>query len=128
MNIIQAGDTMSGMNTIRLIKRLEKECGELGLIMVNPKNGFYNTGFGDTLALIPKDNNALPIYSRDAELFRGSLEELQVWLLGVEWARQYDQMLKVSDNKKRERKEQDERNRQLVSMLRDETLKLKSTN
>jgi hypothetical protein len=119
---------MSGMNTIRLIKRLEKECSELGLVMVNPKNGFYNTEYGDTLALIPKDNDALPIYCRDAELFRGSLEELQVWLRGVEWARQYDQMLKVSDSKKRERKEQDLRNRQLVALLREESLNLKSTN
>ena len=42
------------------------------------------------------------------------------FMQGVVWARDYDQMLKISDVKKRERKEQDERNRQLVNILKNE--------
>lgn len=77
-------------------------------------------GIPDMVAIRPKDQNSLPIYRRDAELFVGTLEQLEVWLRGVEWARQYDTMLKVSDDKKRKRKEQDELNRQLVLRLKDE--------
>lgn len=74
---------------------------------------------GDTVALKPKDADSLPIYSRDAEVFVGSLTDLQYWLRGVEWARDYDRMIKVSDDKKRDRKEQDLRNRQLLKTLRE---------
>jgi len=59
----------------------------------------------------------LPIYSRDAVLFAGSLEAADKFMQGVLWAQDYDRMLKVSDVKKRTRKEQDVRNQQLVCML-----------
>ena len=37
----------------------------------------------------------MPIYSRDAEVFCGTLEQLDVWLRGVEWARNYDYLLRA---------------------------------
>ena len=75
---------------------------------------------GDTVALKPKDADSLPIYSRDAEVFVGSLTDLQYWLRGVEWARDYDRMvIDKNINKKRERKEQDERNCILLRTLKD---------
>jgi hypothetical protein len=64
----------------------------------------------------------LPIYSRDAVLFAGSLESADKFMQGVLWARDYDRMLKISDVAKRERKEQDERNRQMVKLLKSEKL------
>jgi len=63
----------------------------------------------------------LPIYCRDAELFVGTLEGAEYWMRGVEWARDYDRMVvdkKLDD--KRKRKEQDERNRQLVLILKNQ--------
>lgn len=116
---------MSGYGDIQKIRRLEKEVNELGFMFANPKNGFYHTQFGDVVALIPKDKDSVPIYSRDAEVFVGTLEELSVWLRGVEWARQYDLLLRISDDKKRGRKEQDERNKQLVQRLKSEELALR---
>jgi hypothetical protein len=68
---------------------------------------------------VPKDQEALPIYSRDAELFVGSLERLEDWMAGVRWAREYDMMLKLSDDKKRAAAEQKERNRQLMRTLKE---------
>ena len=53
---------------------------------------------------------------------------LEIWLRGVEWSRKYDQMIKVSDDKKRQRKEQDVRNKQLVQRLKDEELILINKN
>lgn len=110
---------MSGYGSVLALRRLEKECDELGFMMCHPRH--YNSGdYGQLVAIKPKDQDSLPIYSRDAELFIGTLEELQVWLKGVEWARQYDELLRLSNTKKRERKEQDERNRKLVAILKQE--------
>ena len=70
--------------------------------------------------MIPKDPDSLPIYTRDAQLFAGTLEGADYWMRGVEWARDYDRMvIDKNINKKRERKEQDERNRILLRTLKD---------
>ena len=110
---------MSGYNDILRYRRLEKECEEYGFIMCHPRH--YNNGeYGQLVAIKPKDSDSLPIYNRDAELFVGTLEQLEVWLRGVEWARQYDERLNLSNTKKRERKEQDTRNKNLVHILKGE--------
>jgi hypothetical protein len=70
----------------------------------------------------------LPIYTRDAELFVGTLEGAAYWMQGVEWARDYDRMvIDKNTDTKRERKEQDERNKQLVRILKSEKLSLVQT-
>ena len=112
---------MSGWSLIVELRRLEAEVDKFGFKFAKPK-------FGDIadnrIALIPKDNDSLPVYSRDAELFLGTLTELQHWLRGADWARTYDALLKLSDSTKRERKEQDERNHQLVKILKNEKREL----
>ena len=108
---------MSGWNTIQQVRKLEERADKLDL-----KFGAYKHDdmYGESVALIPKDSNALPIYSRDAVMFAGSLEGAAYWMQGVMWAREYDR-LAVDRNldKKRERKEQDERNHQLMKTLKD---------
>ena len=116
---------MSGWNIIEKIRRLEARADKLGMKFVPYK---YDNEFGANVALIPKDNDALPIYSRDAQLFSGTLEDAESWMIGIEWARNYDRM--VIDKKldvKRERKEQDERNKQLVRILKNEEVRLVQT-
>lgn len=110
---------MSGYQDIIRMQRLIKKCDELGFMMAFSKYG-SSQALGDVVALKPKDADALPVYARDAEIFTGTLEQLEVWLNGINWARDYDRMLKVSNDKKRERKEQDVRNQRLVDILRDE--------
>ncbi len=110
---------MSGYSLIQKIRRLEEQCDRLGFMMCHSKHGHYRE-FGDVVALKPKDENSLPIYSRDSELFTGTIDDLDVWLRGLEWARQYDQLLfgrKHQSN--RERKEQDYRNQQLLSIIKN---------
>lgn len=113
---------MSGFSDIVRLRRIEKEVNELGFVLANPKNGYYQNQWGDAVALVPKDANSLPVYSRDAEVFVGTLEQLNIWLSGVEWARQYDMLIKLSNDKKRTRKEQDVRNQQMVAMLKNEPI------
>jgi hypothetical protein len=110
---------MAGYETILKIRRIEKICEQLGFMFSDSKYG--GMGTYDMLALKPKDQESLPPYSRDAELFCGTIDQLEMWLRGVQWARDYDRMLfGVKHDKTRERKEQDERNRQLVKILKGE--------
>lgn len=130
---------MSGYNSVLALRRLEADVDALGFMLCNPKHGNWGgDDFSDRVAIKPKDADSLPIYTRDAELFVGTLEQLKIWIQGVAWARQYDMMLKLSDDKKRTKKEADERARQIARQLvanqkkfitelkKDHTLKEKS--
>lgn len=112
---------MSGYNTVLKIRRLEQEIDALGFRWGNSKHGAWgNREYGDVISLFPKDEESLPVYSRDAELFTGSIEELEVWLLGYKKAREYDMLVfgaKHDDNRKR--KEQDQRNKQLLQKIKE---------
>jgi len=109
---------MAGWNTIERVRRLEQEIDKLGFKFAKSKHSEWNNDHG-SLCLKPKDPDALPIYNRDAELYVGSVEALDTWLMGVRWAREYDMMLKLSDDKKRAAAEQKERNRQLMRTLKE---------
>jgi hypothetical protein len=109
---------MAGYQTILRIRRLEEEVGKLGMRMGNTKHGNFRQEFGDVVALFPKDD-ALPIYSRDAELFVGTIEEMEVWLRGWQKSFEYHRML-IGRNfeEKIKRKEQDYRNEQLMRRIK----------
>ena len=109
---------MSGWNTIQRIRNIEEKIDKIGFKFSKSKHSDWSEDHG-ALSLVPKDHEALPIYSRDAELFVGSLERLEDWLAGVRWAREYDSMLKLSDESKRAKAEQKERNRQLMRTLKE---------
>ncbi len=110
---------MSGWNTIQRIKNLEQEIDLLGFKFSKSRHGDFSNLEG-TLSLVPRDHEALPIYSRDAELFVGSLERLEDWLAGVRWARDYDRMtINKNMDQQRKRKEQDMRNRHLMQTVKD---------
>lgn len=108
---------MSGYHTILKCERIRERADKLGFMLCYPK---YRNQDVDMVGIKPKDQDSLPIYSRDAELYYGTIDELNAYFDGIEWARQYDEMLKVSTQAKRERKEQDERNRKLVAVLMDQ--------
>jgi hypothetical protein len=113
---------MSGYHTIQRVRRLEEKVERLGFMFCYPKHGYG--GDSDYVALKPKDADAVPIYSRDAELFVGTLEDLEVWLRGLEWARSYDMMLRITDDKKRAKAEVKERARQAEQKKREEQKKM----
>ena len=108
---------MAGWNTLRKIQVLRERADLLGMKFAQYRHNDYNE---DNVALIPKDQDSLPIYSRDAILFAGSLESADQWMQGVLWAREYDRMtIDRNLDQKRVRKEQDERNHQLLKTLKD---------
>ena len=108
---------MAGWNTIQTIRKLEERAELLGMRFTAYK---HDDMYGENVALVAKDKDALPIYARDAILFAGSLEHADRFMQGVLWAREYDRMaIDRNLDKKRERKEQDERNQQLAKTLKD---------
>jgi hypothetical protein len=110
-----------GYEQIAQMRRVEKQAEELGFMFAYPKHGWGGDS-GNFLALRPKDADSLPIYARDAQLFTGTLDDVENFMAGVKWARDYDHMLRVSDSKKRERKEKDVRNKKLLDTLKGEEI------
>ena len=109
---------MSGYTLIRKVKYLEEECHKLGFQLSYAQH--FHQEFGDVVALKPRDD-CPPVYSRDAEVFIGTLEALEHWLQGLHFARKYDSMLLGKNyDAQRQRKEQDYRNRQLLNKIKGE--------
>ena len=110
---------MSGYSLILKIQRMEKDLHDLGMRWGYDKFGRGDSEHGDTVAVFPRDEE-LPIYTRDASLFYGTINQLDTWLNGVKWARDYDRMLRISDDKRREKHEAKERERQALMRKRAE--------
>lgn len=106
---------MTGYNAVLKLRNFEAKIEQMGFRMAYPKYGHREY---DAIALLPKDETALPVYSKDAELFVGTIEQAEEWIAGVEWARQYDMFLGVANEKRRARKEQDQRNENLMNRLK----------
>ncbi len=97
--------TVVGMNIIERIDRVREVVDRLGFRMGKPPYAAYGeTENVDNIALYPKDD-CLPIYTRDACLFTGNLSELEYWIKGLDWARQYDSYLGAMSDKRREQYE-----------------------
>lgn len=106
---------MTGFTTLKILRKFEQDVDELGLCICEAKNyGDFTSGEG--IMLSPRDDR-LPHYSRDASIFMGTIEEAIHWVRGVQWARDYDNMIKASSPKKRQEQEQKELNRQLMRTL-----------
>lgn len=109
---------MAGFKTILQIQSLQEEIDRLGFRWCYSKYGRASgREWGEEVALVPKDDESLPVYSRDTEIFTGTIDELEKWIEGVKWARDYDSYLGVSTASKRQRKEQDHRNQRLLEKI-----------
>ena len=114
---------MSGYSTYTRYQRIESQAKQLGFRLGNSKYGNYRQEFGDIVALFP-DEDHLPVYSRDAEIYAGTFSEVEVWLNGWTKAQEYDMLLRLSDEKKRKQAEDKERERQRKEEERIEKRKM----
>lgn len=88
-----------GIKMIERIDSVRAAVDRLGFTMGKAPTHAYD-GDIDSIALYPK-KDCLPIYSKDACLFVGNLNDLEQWLKGVDWARTYDSYLGAMSDKRR---------------------------
>ena len=115
---------MSGYSTYTRWQRIQAQAFALGFRIGNPKHGAWDSRSGaDEVAIFPRDNE-LPTYNRDAEIFAGTFHELEVFLAGWARAQQYDTFLRMTDDKRRKKFEDAERERQRKEAERLEKRKM----
>lgn len=102
---------MAGYAALQVLRQFEVDVFHLGMSI----EAYLSDD--NLIRIVPRDDE-LPIYSRDAGLFVGTIEEALLWIKGIEWARKYDEMNKISSAKSRETAEQKERNRQLMRAIK----------
>lgn len=104
-----------GWEDVQRMKRVEEKANKLGFQFAAGQYGYSKEA---SLLVLKPLGDALPHYGRNAELFSGSIESIDTWLNGLLWAREYDNMLKISNDKKRDEKEQAEKNKQLMKTIK----------
>jgi hypothetical protein len=117
---------MSGYSTYTRWQRIEQQAKWLGFRLANPKHGHWGGGSDDgtdRVALYP-DGEALPVYTRDAEIFVGTFGQVDTFLAGWARAQQYDSILRMSNGDKRKKYEDKERARQAEQKKREEQKKI----
>jgi hypothetical protein len=80
-------------NDIQLFRRVEDRLKILGYQMMPSKYGIGEIG------VQPLDDKN-PIYSRDAEVYCGSIEQIACWIRGIEHQDGYLKMLKATSDAK----------------------------
>lgn len=108
---------MSGYATYQWYQRVEEQAKHLGFRLDQPRH--YYKEIGDVVSLYPADS-ALPIYSRDAEIWTGTFKEVELFLTGWAKAQQYDAMLRMTDDRRRKKFEAAEVERQRVAQVKKE--------
>lgn len=103
-----------GYGTFQAYQQLLVRANKLGLTFNKAK-----WTHEDDIGLYPLDDN-LPIYTRDAMIGAGDLSTIQAFIAGVEWARDYDAIMKVSSEKTRAKREHDYRKTRMFKQLKDE--------
>lgn len=117
---------MSGYQLVLRIRRLEEQLHNLGMRWGHDKHGWVGEDISDRLSVFPRDQE-LPVYSRDAALFTGTINEVDRWLQGVAWSRDYDLLMRVHHKDRRGVLEDRMRNEQLVKLIKSEEVVTKDT-
>jgi hypothetical protein len=107
-----------GWVDLERMKRVEAKANELGFKFTSGNSGWVDGDRTNQMIYVKPKDDCLPHYSRDAQLYCGTLESIETWLEGLQFARNYDETLKLGNDKKRSEREQVERNRQLLQMVK----------
>lgn len=81
-------------NSIQQIESVKLRLSNLGYKMLPAR--YYQDG---TIGVYPADDKN-PLYSRDAEVFCGTVEDITAWVRGLEHQLGYLKMLKATTDKK----------------------------
>ncbi len=106
---------VAGWQLLRDYRLTEERANKIGLKFAPSK---FSGMEWDTIALIPLDEH-LPVYNREAEVFQGSLQDISSWLRGIEWSREYDNLMIGKNDEKRKVAEEKYKQRELLKIIRD---------
>ncbi len=106
---------VAGWQLLRDYRLTEERANKIGLKFAPSK---FSGMEWDTIALIPLDEH-LPVYNREAEVFQGSLQDISSWLRGIEWSREYDNLMIGKNDEKRKVAEEKFKQRELLKVIRD---------
>ena len=115
---------MSGYRTYQRYQSIEAQARMLGFRLGTPPSHWSAREDGDMVTLYPGDNDALPVFSRDAEIFTGTFGQVETFLTGWVRHQQYAAILGAADDKRIKRYEDRERARQAEQKKREEQAKL----
>jgi hypothetical protein len=115
LRIMKTVSMVAGWQLLRDYRLTEERANKLGLKFAASK--FSGMEF-DTIALVPLDEH-LPVYNREAEVMAGSLADISSWLRGVEWSREYDNLMIGKNDEKRKVAEEKYKQRELLKVIRD---------
>ena len=113
---------MSGYTTYQRWQRIEEQAMIAGFRLGKPSHGWNEPNY-DVVSLYPADD-ALPVYSRDAELFTGTFSDVEIFVNGWARAQQYDHLLRMTDDRRRSKFEDAERARQAERRKKEEQAEL----
>lgn len=108
--------TNVGMSTYRRIKDIESKIEELGFKF---KTTFYGNPVEYEKFIVVTKDDQLPIYRNGTEVFIGYLEEVESWVHGITWARDYDHLLGLKTGLRRERAEKRLKNKKLLETIKN---------
>lgn len=111
---------MSGIQTIRQVETFKRRCDDLGFGIAHSKYAqAMHSVEGDVVGLYPKDEDHFPIYHENNEIYYGTIDQVNQFLDGVEWARRYDEILfGENHDENRENLEQKLRNQKLINKIK----------
>jgi hypothetical protein len=95
-----------GMNMIERIEQVRELADFFGFMLGRRPHHAFGDDI-DVIALYPKGDR-LPTYSRDACLFVGNLLDVENFLEGIRWSRNYDQMIGATTDQRRKQFEDKE--------------------
>jgi hypothetical protein len=111
-------------NDVQLLERVVEGLQKLGFKMKPTKYGYG----GRTLVGVYPLEDKNPLYSRDAEVFTGTMEEIAVWMRGVNSRNDYLTMLKATSEKRIQDLEEKYRKKikhqAMVDAIKDPDLKI----
>lgn len=82
---------------VQLLEKVVDGLNKLGFYAKNTKYGYQD---GRCLVGVYPLKDMNPLYSRDAEVFTGTMEEIQCWMRGVNHRNDYLHMLKATTEKR----------------------------
>lgn len=107
--------TNIGWNTIQKYLSLKQRLNSFGLELGKANHWHVDQ---DCLAVHPLGEHGAPCFSRDAELFVGTLGEVEHWFKGYETAYKYLIMIDATSDKKIRKCEQSIENQNLLKLLK----------